>query len=182
MVSQSSEAGDEFSLKQLHEHINLRGMNSIMISRFVRSSRLRKPALLCLVTGSGLFFAGCGSYPESTVVSAPPPQAPAPAQQVMVTQPQSGAPVQVVPGTAVQTSSGTIIVTQAPPTAQQEVATARPSSSHVWVPGYWTWRNQRYEWMAGRWDTPPRSGATWASPRWERLSDGTYRFYEGYWN
>lgn len=64
---------------------------------------------------------------------------------------------------------------------QTETAQARPTSEHVWVPGYWTWRNNRYEWMAGHWEIPPRTGSVWVAPRWERLSDGSYRFYEGYW-
>jgi hypothetical protein len=84
--------------------------------------------------------------------------------------------------TATPTSTpGVVMVTQAPPALQQEVATARPSSNHQWVPGYWTWRNNRYEWMAGHWEVPPRTNATWVAPRWE-MENGAYRFYEGYWN
>lgn len=75
----------------------------------------------------------------------------------------------------------TIIVTQSPPALQQEVVLARPSSQHVWVSGYWTWRNDRYEWMAGHWELPPTSGATWVAPRWEQQGNA-YKFTEGYWN
>jgi hypothetical protein len=73
-----------------------------------------------------------------------------------------------------------VVVTQAPPALVQEVVQARPSSSHEWVPGYWTWRNDRYEWMAGHWEVPPRTGAVWVAPHWEREGNA-YRFYEGYW-
>jgi len=45
----------------------------------------------------------------------------------------------------------TTIVTQAPPAMQQEVVLAQPTSQHVWLAGFWTWRNDRYEWMAGHW-------------------------------
>jgi hypothetical protein len=90
-----------------------------------------------------------------------------------------------VPGAVVvantPAAAGTIIVTQAPPALQQEVVVARPSTAHVWLPGYWTWRNNRYEWLAGHWEIPPRIDAVWVAPRCERLSDGTYRYYEGYW-
>ncbi len=75
----------------------------------------------------------------------------------------------------------TIIVTQAPPALQQEVVLARPSADHVWIAGYWTWRDNRYEWMAGHWELPPSSSATWVSPRWEQEGNA-YRFYEGHWN
>lgn len=134
-----------------------------------------------LPLGIALFsLAGCGSYPESNIVSAPPPPAPAPAQQVVVTQPQPGT-AQVVQGTAVPTANGTVVVMQAPPVAQQEVVTAQPSSRHTWVPGYWTWRNDRYEWRGGNWVIPPHTGAIWVTPKWERLADGSYRFTEGHW-
>ena len=70
---------------------------------------------------------------------------------------------------------------QAPPQAQQEVPTARPSRDHVWVPGYWAWRTDRYEWTAGHWEIPPRAGAVWVPPRCQ--PEGTsWRFYEGYWD
>jgi hypothetical protein len=74
----------------------------------------------------------------------------------------------------------TIIVTQAPPAMQQEVVLAQPSPQHVWLPGYWTWRNERYEWMAGHWELPPNSGSVWVAPRWEQEGNA-FRFYEGYW-
>jgi len=74
-----------------------------------------------------------------------------------------------------------VVVTQTPPVAQQETVLARPSSDHLWLAGYWTWRNERYEWMPGHWELPPTMGATWVAPRWEQQGNA-YRFYEGYWN
>lgn len=111
------------------------------------------------------------------MVSAPPP--PAPTATVMVT-PQPAPPVQAVTATPT-TTPGVYVITQAPPAPQPEAVSVQPSSSHMWVPGYWTWRNNRYEWMAGHWEVPPRSNATWVAPRFERES-GAFRFYEGYWN
>jgi hypothetical protein len=70
---------------------------------------------------------------------------------------------------------------QAPPAAQQEVPTQRPSSDHVWVSGYWTWRNNQYQWMAGHWEMPPRLGAVWIPPRWQQ-EGASWRFFEGYWD
>ena len=77
--------------------------------------------------------------------------------------------------------ASSIIVMQAPPAAQQEIPSARPSSSHTWVPGYWRWWNNRYEWTAGRWQIPPRQGAVWVPPRWQP-EGANWRFYEGYWD
>jgi hypothetical protein len=72
-------------------------------------------------------------------------------------------------------------VMQAPPALQQEVPTPRPSSSHTWVPGFWTWKNNQYQWMAGHWQIPPRTGAVWVPPRWAPEGN-SWRFYEGYWD
>jgi hypothetical protein len=58
---------------------------------------------------------------------------------------------------------------------------AQPSSAHTWVPGYWTWRANQYQWVAGHWEVPPYASAKWVAPRWQAES-GAVRFYEGYWN
>ena len=116
----------------------------------------------CGVVG---LFTGCSSEPDTHIVSAPPP--PAPAQTVITATPSASAP-------------NTLIVTEAPPVLQHEVVPAQPSSQHVWIAGYWTWRNNRYEWMAGHWEVPPYAAATWMNPRWEP-EGGAFRFYEGFW-
>jgi hypothetical protein len=88
---------------------------------------------------------------------------------------------QNAPIAATNTQPQTVVVTtQAPPAMQSEPVLERPSSRHVWVPGYWSYRDSRYVWIAGRWDLPPRDDARWVAPRWEREGSG-YRFYEGYW-
>lgn len=145
------------------------GMNTQIITPRSRQEPVFaiKPIMQSAFFAGAVLLAGCESVPESHVVSAPPPAAPGTA---VVVQPQPSPPNQVV------------VVQQTPPAMQQEVMSPRPSSDHVWIAGYWTWRNNRYEWMAGRWEIPPRSSAVWVAPRWERLDDGTYRFYEGYWN
>ena len=148
------------------------------------------PLLAAGALGAVALLAGCASEPASHVVSAPPPLPPAtpaaPAATVYTT------PAPVAAATAVTTPTGTyavpspvgassVVVMQAPPQAQREVPTARPSRDHVWVAGYWAWRNDRYEWTAGHWEIPPRAGAVWIPPRWQ--PEGTsWRFYEGYWD
>ena len=64
---------------------------------------------------------------------------------------------------------------------REEIVLSQPTPQHVWLAGFWTWRNDRYEWMAGHWELPPNSGSVWVSPRWEQQGNA-YRFYEGYWN
>ena len=75
----------------------------------------------------------------------------------------------------------TLVVTQAPPVPQVDVVIAQPSPNDVWLAGYWTWRDNQYEWMAGHWELPPSSSSVWTAPRWEQEGNA-YRFHEGYWN
>jgi len=147
----------------------------------LRTVRQLAPLFAC-VSALGLFLGGCSTEPESHLVSAPPPAGPTRVTTTTVTT----SPVAVVNPGYVATSNAnstvsTIIVTQAPPAMQQEVVLAQPSSQHVWLAGYWTWRNDRYEWMAGHWELPPGPNSVWTAPRWEQQGNA-YRFYEGYWN
>ena len=146
------------------------------------------PAVVCCAA-LGL-LAGCATEPESHLVSAPPP--PAPSTRATTTTTTTSSPVAVaVPaavvvanpayGTTASPVVSTTIITQAPPELQHEVVLAQPSTQHVWLPGFWTWRNDRYEWMAGHWELPPSSSSVWVAPRWERQGSA-YKFYEGYWN
>jgi len=48
------------------------------------------------------------------------------------------------------------------------------------VSGFWAWDRDRYVWMPGHWARPPRGGAVWVKPRWERRG-GTYVFIAGSW-
>ena len=131
-------------------------------------------------------MAGCASEPASYVVSAPPPPPPVAATvaasvpATITTQTTQNTPTGTVVTTQTQPVS-TIVVTQAPPAPRQEAVLAQPSSAHLWVPGYWTWRTNQYQWIAGHWEVPPYPNAKWTAPRWQTES-GAYRFYEGFWN
>jgi hypothetical protein len=136
---------------------------------------------LFAVCGTVAFLAGCASEPASVVVSAPPPPPPSAVAPVIYSTPVATQPATAVATVPSPVGASSIVVMQAPPAAQQEVPTPRPSAGHVWVAGYWTWRNNQYQWMAGHWEMPPRSGAVWVPPRWQ--PEGTsWRFYEGYWD
>jgi hypothetical protein len=101
--------------------------------------------------------------------------APAP-QTVVVAQ-----PAQVVTTNGYPATVSSYVVMQAPPAPPPEAVTAQPGPNYLWIPGYWTWQNNRYAWMAGHWEVPPTSTSVWHNPHWE--PEGTaFRFYEGYWN
>lgn len=67
-----------------------------------------------------------------------------------------------------------------PPPVRVEAYGVAPGVGYVWVPGYWGWRSNSYVWIGGSWARPPRSGARWDAPRWDRYN-GRYRFHEGRW-
>jgi hypothetical protein len=132
---------------------------------------LLRIAQMGIVSGSLFVAAGCNDEPESHRVSAPPPGAASTSQPVIVTAPGTSA-------TAV--GGNTVIVTQAPPAPQAENPGAQPERDDVWVPGYWTWRDGQYQWVAGHWQVPPEGSEIWNPPYWEAEGSG-YRYYEGYW-
>jgi hypothetical protein len=169
------------------------GMKKIIPSHQAPSASARSvsplaPLLACC--GVLALFAGCADEPESHMLSAPPP--PTPTRSVLTTTttttPVAVATPVIVGGNPayVTTASGTpvvstVVVTEAPPALQQEIVLAQPSPQHVWLAGYWSWRDSRYVWMAGRWELPPTSSSVWVTPRWEQQGNA-YKFYEGYWN
>lgn len=158
--------------------------NPILAHRSLRTSVRTLHRVLPLIAGCGLIalLPGCASEPDSHLVSAPPPPPPnrAVTTTTTVITPAATSPAYTTTSTTAPVAN-TIVITQTPPAPQAEVVLAQPSSQHVWIAGYWTWRNERYEWMAGHWQLPPNSGAVWVAPRWEQQGNA-YKFYEGYWN
>jgi hypothetical protein len=74
-----------------------------------------------------------------------------------------------------------VAIEAAPPPPQTEVIIERPSPRHVWIAGYWGWREGRHTWMAGHWELPPRDHVVWEAPRWESR-EGRYVFVPGRWH
>ncbi|BET68205.1 hypothetical protein ASA1KI_31230 [Opitutales bacterium ASA1] len=157
-------------------------MHSLTSNYFPGRASLRGSFSLSAAAACVALLAGCASGPSSRVVSAPPPGAPpaVAAQPVAVQVPATRTPTVADPR-APATEGAVIVVQQMPPTPPAESPTARPSSRHVWVAGYWSWTGGRYEWVRGQWVVPPVAGATWVPPRWEPEGTG-YRFYDGYWD
>jgi hypothetical protein len=122
----------------------------------------------------GLVLGGCARRP--IIVQAPPAtvvQNPAPTTVVQTPAP-AAAPAMAPTGRDV------IVIKEAPPPPREEVPPPPPSRSYTWIPGYWTVQSGQQEWVPGRYETPPRPGATWVAPRWERRGEG-YVFIDGYW-
>lgn len=53
----------------------------------------------------------------------------------------------------------------------EEVRTNRPSSGHIWVPGYWERTADDWRWVRGRWALPPEPEASWQAGHWRRKGD-----------
>lgn len=74
---------------------------------------------------------------------------------------------------------GPVIVRDAPPPLRTEVVTVAPSPQQVWIPGYWTWRDD-WVWRAGYWESRPYPDARWVSGEWVATADGWF-WKDGYW-
>ena len=77
-------------------------------------------------------------------------------------------------------ASAEVIVRVAPPVALVENRGIAPGPNHVWVGGYHRWDGSAYRWEGGGWRVPPRVGAAWIAPRYERRGRG-WAFREGRW-
>jgi hypothetical protein len=66
------------------------------------------------------------------------------------------------------------------PPPQQEIITAAPSPSYVWVPGQWGRTADSWSWQSGTWVQPPFSNAYWTPGYW-RNSGGQYVWQGGHW-
>ncbi|MGH7946305.1 MAG: YXWGXW repeat-containing protein [Opitutaceae bacterium] len=125
------------------------------------------------LAAAAALLGGCGRRP--IIVQSPPP--PPPTATVIHT------PAPVAPQPVVGTPTrDVVVVREAPPPPREEAPPPPPTGpgSYTWLPGYWSVRDGRQEWIPGRYETPPRTGATWVAPRWERRADG-YVFVDGYW-
>lgn len=136
----------------------------------------RRAGILALTLGGGALLAGAaGCARRPIIVQAPPAtviQSPAPAAAPTVIQ---------TPAAPAPTGRDVIVVREAPPPPRAEAPPPPPpSAEYKWIPGYWSARDGRQEWVAGRWEMPPRASATWVAPRWEQRGDG-YVFIDGHW-
>jgi hypothetical protein len=67
-----------------------------------------------------------------------------------------------------------------PPPRNAGVIGRPPHPGFVWTPGFQRWNGRRYQWVPGRWVRPPRRGAVWVEPAWNRRGNG-WVFSNGFW-
>lgn len=135
-----------------------------------------------LLNAAVLPFAGCVIHERTTVYEdrpervyirdpGPPPVVYQPAPPPVVYQP--------APPVVVQEPS-VIVVRRPVPAPRVEVVSPRPGPRHVWVSGYWVAQRGDWVWVPGRWETPPRAGAVWVAPRYDRHGTDVH-FSLGFW-
>jgi hypothetical protein len=68
-----------------------------------------------------------------------------------------------------------------PPAPLAETIPAQPSSNSIWIPGYWSFENgDRYSWVQGRWEVPPRGARAYQPAHWRQQGNG-YVYVRGFW-
>jgi hypothetical protein len=89
-----------------------------------------------------------------------------------------GAVLVGVPGRA--SAQEHVVVRVAPPAPRIEVRPVAPTPHHVWVSGYWGYRDRvGYEWHGGRWESP-HPGYAWEPAHWSERG-GYWHFVGGHW-
>lgn len=76
------------------------------------------------------------------------------------------------PSKYVRQWTSTVIVEQAPPPPQLEVAPQSPGPDYVWVRGNWMWRGGNWVWDSGRWLRRPAPTANWMNGEWQPHARG----------
>ncbi len=74
----------------------------------------------------------------------------------------------------------TVYTSVRPPPPRDDVVPPQPGEDYVWLPGYWRWTDQGYEWSQGHWEEPPGRDYAWQRSGWVRQGTG-YRFVPGHW-
>ena len=81
------------------------------------------------------------------------------------------------------------IATDAPPRARYERRMVRPHRDAVWINGSWDRRDNRWDWVPGRWEQPSDRRVRWISARytregcpWYRRQGCGWRYVPGHWS
>ncbi len=77
-------------------------------------------------------------------------------------------------------SYGQVFVRVGPPPPVVERRPPPPERGFVWIGGYHRWDGERYVWVPGRWERPPREHAVWVAHHWVHRSGG-WVLVEGHW-
>jgi hypothetical protein len=82
----------------------------------------------------------------------------------------------VLPGA----SFAQVYVHERPPHEVYEHRGRAPEHGYVWVHGYHRWDGNRYVWVPGHYDRPPREHAVWVRHHWVHRRGG-WVLVEGHW-
>jgi hypothetical protein len=75
---------------------------------------------------------------------------------------------------------GATVAPKAPPASKFETIPPYPSPNSVWSPGYWSWQDNRWEWVSGSWISRPHAGALWTNGHWTK-SGNNWKWIPGSW-
>ncbi len=134
-----------------------------------------------------LVFWGVSNHLTAQDTAPPPPlpagegAAPAPDQngpEVLTRGPIHEAFVEMVNPNA---EAGQVVGKQPPQAIEEMPPTEKPAGDYIWVPGYWSWDQDRndYIWISGVWRLPP-PGTTWVPGYWNQVANG-FQWVRGYW-
>jgi hypothetical protein len=73
-----------------------------------------------------------------------------------------------------------VMVRVGPPAPVYQRPGPPPDRGYVWINGYQSWRGDRYVWVPGHWEHPPRPHARWVAHRWAHRH-GQWVMIEGHW-
>ena len=78
-------------------------------------------------------------------------------------------------------ASCTVGIPEGPPNAVVEIVPVAPSPRHIWVGGYYGYRENRYIWNPGSYQLPPRGRTGWTQGVYRQNNRGNHVFVRGHW-
>ena len=71
-------------------------------------------------------------------------------------------------------SASIVFAPNAPPPPRRVAIPPRPSTTAIWIDGYWNWTGVQFVWVDGFWERNPPHGRNWERGRWTHTSRGWY--------
>jgi hypothetical protein len=68
-----------------------------------------------------------------------------------------------------------VYIDREPPPPRSYTRPSRPSTTAIWIDGYWNWTGVRFIWVDGYWERNPPPGRVWAPGGWVHTHRGWYR-------
>jgi hypothetical protein len=153
------------------------------------TSRHLMHAATSAIMAATLLFCGPRAISQQPSGRPPPPPPPAGAEAEANTQAQEG--IEVLARGPVHEAfaeplvfkpeEGLIAPNKPPEPIEELPSEQRPSGDSVWIPGYWSWDEERedFTWVSGFWRMIP-PGREWVPGYWVEV-EGGWRWVSGYW-